>query len=48
MAAVLADQMFRKQIGRILLAPDFDEFYAAVPDSLLNPKALCVNMAQLA
>ena len=48
MYAVLASQVFCKQVGRVLLAADLDEFDGVVANSLLDPKALRVDVTQFA
>ena len=48
MYAVLAGQTLHKQVGLVLLAADLDEFDGVVANSLLDPKALRVDVSQVA
>ena len=41
-------QMFRKQICRVVISANFYQLDSPVADSLLDPQALCVDMAQFA
>ena len=43
-----AREVFGEEIRWILLTTDFDKFNCPIPHSLLDPKALCVDMSELA